>query len=715
MNSAPSAAASQSSSRIGKRKAPNACVRCRTRKIKCTGRHPCEKCVARDVPCIFEEKEKRVVVTQGFIDSLRSNVGGSGSGAPDASAVPYTSPAPDDASPSFSSSLRSPVQSISYNAVRGSLMTHSPARSSLHSGLERQGQPPARTTTEGGDADHGLTNTLVDSIPQVRVRGNGQHSHSSTLSFSRRVRNMIQSSDKIVGPRDATLVRDDMTYSIKWPALNLRLDDIDLPPLDFAEYLTSTVTFYAGPLYDLYDKAAFLRRLRAYYGSVASKQPEEPGLWHIQMLLVFALGRAILAREHFKCGPAGTTYFLRALDALPDTHRLYEDPVLSIEILCLLTLFMQAIDAGQEAYGYIGQALRIAIAHGLNRGSEAESVGVIASQHRYKLWWTVYIIDRRACALMGSPSGIHDEDVFLPEPLLDGVSESDFALAMHVKISSLLGGILDIIYGTKNQGRGKFIQGVQVILANLAETSQMLAERLPIETQRPVDTLSRVAATLHLLSHQCIILAVRPVLYSLLSLKLNSSRPLQLPDTINALLRMCVESAFNVLKIIFALKSQNLSDMFLPYDLDAIFSAAFVLILVDIITPATDLLWDLQRVFSYLDEFITREIVSADSLKADLQELLDLHAKLQEREAQRGEQTDDVPRVNDSIAQEQPQDQDQGEQDMIWSWMMNDDGDLRGIHPDTIQSVIDGLNVESMDLPDFDVQYNYNIWGAHST
>lgn len=62
--------------------------------------------------------------------------------------------------------------------------------------------------------------------------------------------------------------------------------------------------------------------------------------------------------------------------------------------------------------------------------------------------------------------------------------------------------ILLVIYGTKNQGRGKFIHGVQTILANLAETSMALTERLPIETQRPVDTLSRVAATLHILSHQ---------------------------------------------------------------------------------------------------------------------------------------------------------------------------------------------------------------------
>lgn len=164
---------------------------------------------------------------------------------------------------------------------------------------------------------------------------------------------MIHNSERLSDPGNATLVRDDITYSIRWPTLNLRLDDIDLPPLDFAEYLTSTVTFYAGPLYRLYDKALFLDRLKAFYAGAESGEMQQPGLWHIQMLLVFALGRAILAREHFKTGPAGTTYFLRALEALPNTHRLHEDPVLAIEILCLVAMFMQAIDAGQEAYGYV--------------------------------------------------------------------------------------------------------------------------------------------------------------------------------------------------------------------------------------------------------------------------------------------------------------------------------------------------------------------------
>lgn len=71
------------------------------------------------------------------------------------------------------------------------------------------------------------------------------------------------------------------------------------------------------------------------------------------MLLVFAFGTSILAREAGKSGPAGAAYFGRAVEALPDPHRLRQDPIVSIEILCMLALFMQAMDMRRAAYDHV--------------------------------------------------------------------------------------------------------------------------------------------------------------------------------------------------------------------------------------------------------------------------------------------------------------------------------------------------------------------------
>ena len=87
-------------------------------------------------------------------------------------------------------------------------------------------------------------------------------------------------------------------------------------------------------------------------------------------------------------------------------------------------------------------------------------------------------------------------------------------------------------------------------------------------------TVTRTGASLHMLYHQvscghwqsslglisaqCIILAIRPVLLCLLENKLQSSTTSPLSDAVVALLRVCVESAVQVLKIVQALKTQTL-------------------------------------------------------------------------------------------------------------------------------------------------------------
>lgn len=147
--------------------------------------------------------------------------------------------------------------------------------------------------------------------------------------------------------------REDTSYHSSCPPIRLDLKNIDLPPLDFAEYLATTVCFYAEPLYHLFDKATFLHRLQLFYDARTKGAHEQPDLWHIQMLLVFAFGKSVLAREQFAYGPAGSSYFARALEALPDIRRLNDEPILSIEIACLVTLFMHAADMLQEAYVYV--------------------------------------------------------------------------------------------------------------------------------------------------------------------------------------------------------------------------------------------------------------------------------------------------------------------------------------------------------------------------
>ncbi|KAH8736361.1 hypothetical protein BGZ61DRAFT_93482 [Ilyonectria robusta] len=46
------------------RRASNACERCRRRKIRCTGSHPCTNCSRKNLSCHFDGQGRKVVVSQ---------------------------------------------------------------------------------------------------------------------------------------------------------------------------------------------------------------------------------------------------------------------------------------------------------------------------------------------------------------------------------------------------------------------------------------------------------------------------------------------------------------------------------------------------------------------------------------------------------------------------------------------------------------------------
>lgn len=44
---------------------PSRCLRCRSRKVKCSGTHPCDKCRHRSLECVFEE-DKKILVSEEY-------------------------------------------------------------------------------------------------------------------------------------------------------------------------------------------------------------------------------------------------------------------------------------------------------------------------------------------------------------------------------------------------------------------------------------------------------------------------------------------------------------------------------------------------------------------------------------------------------------------------------------------------------------------------
>jgi proline utilization trans-activator len=92
-------------------------------------------------------------------------------------------------------------------------------------------------------------------------------------------------------------------------------------------------------------------KLDQYYSE--SQPNDSENLWRVQFFLVVAFGKLFLRRGPSDLGPPGAIDFLHAMKLKPDVLDLWDDPILSIEILCMISLYLFAIDVRSSAYTFV--------------------------------------------------------------------------------------------------------------------------------------------------------------------------------------------------------------------------------------------------------------------------------------------------------------------------------------------------------------------------
>ncbi|KLP04783.1 Uncharacterized protein Y057_6536 [Fusarium fujikuroi] len=138
---------------------------------------------------------------------------------------------------------------------------------------------------------------------------------------------------------------------------------------------------------------------------------------------------------------------------------------------------------------------------------------------------------------------------------------------------------------------------------------------------------------------ECIVLATRPLLMCILRDKLEKSRHdnnanAEIAEPVKALVRTCYDSAHKSLHILTTLQSQDLLELFLPFDLDHAFSAGFVLALISAIQPFPDAVsessFELTR--NILDALIAGGNLPARFRRQELERLHDMLHLIEQRD-----------------------------------------------------------------------------------
>ncbi|OQU99952.1 Fungal Zn2-Cys6 binuclear cluster domain-containing protein [Cladophialophora immunda] len=524
----------------------NACQYCKRRKIKCSGTAPCTNCTRRQISCVFEEVDKKVLVSERYLLELErqhnDSPGQEVSGAARTPSVP---------------SLITPNVQISIPGDMNNEQERAEVRDPELQGSDEQSDYLPSDSITNPLVSHTSTH-VRDSVGRYRFLG-----PSSTWTFSQRVFNLLKDAFPEAQSTPVPLNLDGTAYQLDWTSADRSspVDTTDLPSMDYTLYLMNAVKFHTCQMFRPFDEEDFTRNLYEFHERGLDKV-QSSKLWFIEFLLVIALGKAVVIVVKDPTTAPGSIWFQRAMSIMPDFVGLQREPNLAIQVLCLVALYLISVDWKEAAYGYIGQAVRLCLVEGFHRGTPRQIMGDRVASHHRDIWWTVYILDRRLSSMIGVPSSVQDVDITCPLPGLDDHSQRGTVLNINVKISRLMTQIINSVYSVERLGR-PFVKTVQSVLRDMAAIAHEMDVVCSSAAYGSIGAVSTVAGHIQLSYHQCILLATRPLLLHLMIARLEGSNRF-------ALVKYC---------------TNDILDSFLPFDLESAFSAAFIVTMASALVP----------------------------------------------------------------------------------------------------------------------------------
>ena len=152
-------------------------------------------------------------------------------------------------------------------------------------------------------------------------------------------------------PRSSSeITRSRGQYSLRAAAA---LPPNNWPEQERAQHYVSLMLTSIGRLQHLVDpKTLNSRLLKTYRVDMPDVCVE--ALWYVELLLVFAIGQLLEGQSTAVLGrQPGCAYFQEAMDLLPNLYTLREAGTLGIEILALVTFFLQCSNQKEDAYVHV--------------------------------------------------------------------------------------------------------------------------------------------------------------------------------------------------------------------------------------------------------------------------------------------------------------------------------------------------------------------------
>lgn len=178
---------------------------------------------------------------------------------------------------------------------------------------------------------------------------------TSGPAFESQVRSLLQ--NRPCGDKNKTL-SDDMVVdapSTQWRSSQALVNEASaptIPPLSESQHLLDRFLFYLGVSQHFFDPRTFSDSMMLLFQSPERQQRQMRTTWFTEYLLVMAMAK-LMDVEEPTAQPPGASLFAEAMRRIPHLHQLGEKGVMAVEILTLITTYLQWCDRKHDAYLYV--------------------------------------------------------------------------------------------------------------------------------------------------------------------------------------------------------------------------------------------------------------------------------------------------------------------------------------------------------------------------
>lgn len=367
-----------------------ACENCREQKAKCTGNRPiCQRCQDAGIRCFYGDRKR-----EKMLKELKTLTG----------QVEIYKGLLQDLYPLLNSSSAQHVdQTLGGKSVR--------ARGILASRIRRTANLIATDYTEEDFNCDGESQAM------------GFVGEHSVIAWLYRLKRDLDQEETPVGDpldrpsissvnyfQDATEITDPGDADV---------DKLVRPPQQIANQLVEDYFQAVHPEFPIIGKDIFLGQYRSFYSN-PTLQPGKRWMAVLNLIFAIATTRSHLAQYQRQRGDHTNhvVYFTRAWQwSMGDVILLDHPNIQQVQVEGLAAFYLLTTGQINRSWRMIGIAIRSAVAMGLNRRIESDSIVHLSKEIRYRVWWALFMLDTLLCVVTGRPPTITEYFRTTPLPL----------------------------------------------------------------------------------------------------------------------------------------------------------------------------------------------------------------------------------------------------------------------------------------------------------